>query len=145
MSKTLKDRVIFITGGTGSFGKKFVQIVLNEYKPKKLIIFSRDELKALSQYFSERTWPTLSYQASDEAIAKGRKVASAGQCPQCHLSNFAGNSRNPRLAGQSVTYLEKTMLDFKYGRRGNAPDIASLIESFSEEEIRAMAAYLAGL
>lgn len=41
----LNDKTILITGGTGSFGKKFIEIVLNEYKPKKLIIFSRDELK----------------------------------------------------------------------------------------------------
>jgi len=39
------DSVILITGGTGSFGKKYVQILLEKYKPKKIIIFSRDELK----------------------------------------------------------------------------------------------------
>lgn len=38
-------KVILITGGTGSFGKKYVQIILERYKPKKIIIFSRDELK----------------------------------------------------------------------------------------------------
>lgn len=36
---------VLITGGTGSFGKKFVGVMLAQYKPKKLIIFSRDELK----------------------------------------------------------------------------------------------------
>lgn len=36
---------ILVTGGTGSFGRKFTEIVLREYHPKKLIIFSRDELK----------------------------------------------------------------------------------------------------
>lgn len=36
---------ILVTGGTGSFGKKFTEIMLREYHPKKLIIFSRDELK----------------------------------------------------------------------------------------------------
>ncbi len=36
---------ILITGGTGSFGRKFVEIALREKRPKKLIIFSRDELK----------------------------------------------------------------------------------------------------
>lgn len=39
------NRVILITGGTGSFGKKFTSILLDRYKPKKLIIYSRDELK----------------------------------------------------------------------------------------------------
>jgi len=41
----LEDKVILVTGGTGSFGMKFAEIVLKEIKPKKLIIFSRDELK----------------------------------------------------------------------------------------------------
>ena len=40
-----KNKVILVTGGTGSFGKKFIQIVLEEYHPEKLIVFSRDELK----------------------------------------------------------------------------------------------------
>jgi len=36
---------IFITGGTGSFGKKYTEILLKKYKPNKIIIYSRDELK----------------------------------------------------------------------------------------------------
>ncbi len=40
-----KEQVVLITGGTGSFGKKFTEIMLAEYHPAKLIIFSRDELK----------------------------------------------------------------------------------------------------
>ena len=39
------NSTILITGGTGSFGKKYVQVILEKYKPKKIIIFSRDELK----------------------------------------------------------------------------------------------------
>jgi len=39
------ELTIFVAGGTGSFGKKFATIVLEKYRPKKLIIFSRDELK----------------------------------------------------------------------------------------------------
>ena len=40
-----KEKTILVTGGTGSFGKKFIQILLNEYQPEKVIVFSRDELK----------------------------------------------------------------------------------------------------
>ncbi len=42
---SLDGKVILVTGGTGSFGMKFTEVVLKDYKPKKLIIFSRDELK----------------------------------------------------------------------------------------------------
>lgn len=39
------DKTILITGGTGSFGKKFIEILLSRFTPKKVIVFSRDELK----------------------------------------------------------------------------------------------------
>ena len=39
------NKVILITGGTGSFGRKFTQTILEKYNPRKIIIFSRDELK----------------------------------------------------------------------------------------------------
>ena len=41
----IDDKTILITGGTGSFGRKFVEIALTRYQPKRLIVFSRDELK----------------------------------------------------------------------------------------------------
>ncbi len=63
----LNGKNIFITGGTGSFGKKFVETVLREYKPKKLIIFSRDELKQfeMSQKWNESTHPSIRYFIGD--------------------------------------------------------------------------------
>ena len=41
----LNEKNILITGGTGSFGRAFVKYVLDTYKPKKIIVFSRDELE----------------------------------------------------------------------------------------------------
>jgi UDP-N-acetylglucosamine 4,6-dehydratase/5-epimerase len=54
MEDMFKGKVVLITGGTGSFGKKFTEILLKEHKPKKLIIFSRDEMKQyeMKQKFS---------------------------------------------------------------------------------------------
>lgn len=40
-----EDKVVLVTGGTGSFGRKFIEIMLKEYHPKKIIVFSRDEQK----------------------------------------------------------------------------------------------------
>jgi UDP-N-acetylglucosamine 4,6-dehydratase len=53
------DKTILITGGTGSFGKKCTEIILKRYKPKKLIIFSRDELKQfeMAQVFPMEQYP----------------------------------------------------------------------------------------
>ncbi len=45
MAHILEGRNIIITGGTGSFGKKFIQTILAHHKPKKVVVYSRDELK----------------------------------------------------------------------------------------------------
>lgn len=50
----LSGKNILITGGTGSFGHKFCETVLKRYQPKKLIVFSRDELK---QYEMKQKFP----------------------------------------------------------------------------------------
>jgi UDP-N-acetylglucosamine 4,6-dehydratase/5-epimerase len=60
-----KDQVILITGGTGSFGKKFVEIMLSEYQPAKLIIFSRDELKQHEMRVGGFDHPSLRYFLGD--------------------------------------------------------------------------------
>ena len=39
------EQVVLVTGGTGSFGKKFVEIIMKEFHPAKTIVYSRDELK----------------------------------------------------------------------------------------------------
>jgi UDP-N-acetylglucosamine 4,6-dehydratase len=52
ISANLNNKSILITGGTGSFGQKFTQVILEKYKVKKVIIFSRDEFKQ-SQMSSE--------------------------------------------------------------------------------------------
>jgi UDP-N-acetylglucosamine 4,6-dehydratase len=49
----LNDKSILVTGGTGSFGKKFIQTVLERYTPRRIIVFSRDELK---QYDMAQKW-----------------------------------------------------------------------------------------
>ncbi len=64
----LNNKSILITGGTGSFGKKFVEIVLKKFpKIKKLIIFSRDELKQhdMQLVYPEKNFPQLRFFLGD--------------------------------------------------------------------------------
>jgi UDP-N-acetylglucosamine 4,6-dehydratase len=58
---------VLITGGTGSFGKKFVEIALRDYQPNKLIIFSRDELKQyeMAQQFPVSRYPSIRFFIGD--------------------------------------------------------------------------------
>ena len=61
------NKSILITGGTGSFGNLFVETILKKYKPKKLIIFSRDELKqsVMSKKFSIEKYSCIRYFIGD--------------------------------------------------------------------------------
>ena len=60
----LNKKVVLITGGTGSFGKQFVKRILQQYpEVKKIIIFSRDELKQfeLKKQYPENEYPQLRF------------------------------------------------------------------------------------
>ena len=63
----LNDKSVLVTGGTGSFGKHFLKTVIAQYKPRRLIIFSRDELKQfeMQQEFSQEKYPFLRYFIGD--------------------------------------------------------------------------------
>ena len=64
----LNNKSVLITGGTGSFGKKFVETILRDYpQVKKIIIYSRDELKQfeLKQKYSEKNYPQMRYFIGD--------------------------------------------------------------------------------
>lgn len=60
-----KNKVILVTGGTGSFGKKFIDIMLKEYQPAKIIIYSRDELKQHEMRVKGYDHPSLRYFIGD--------------------------------------------------------------------------------
>ncbi len=59
------EQVILVTGGTGSFGKKFIETMLAEYNPAKLIVFSRDELKQHEMRVAGFDHPSLRYFIGD--------------------------------------------------------------------------------
>ena len=63
----LNDKAVLVTGGTGSFGKHFIKTVLAQYKPRRLIIFSRDELKQfeMQQDFPQEKYPFIRYFIGD--------------------------------------------------------------------------------
>ena len=64
----LDNKVVLITGGTGSFGKKFVETILNRYpNVKKIVIFSRDELKQsdLKMVYPSKDFPQLRFLIGD--------------------------------------------------------------------------------
>jgi UDP-N-acetylglucosamine 4,6-dehydratase len=72
------SQVVLITGGTGSFGKKFIQTMLAEYHPYKLIIFSRDELKQHEMRQAGLDHPSLRFFLGDIRDKERLKRACEG-------------------------------------------------------------------
>ena len=102
------------------------------------------DMLALGKYFSQKEWPRTGYQMTDADRSAGVRIATSGMCTQCHLGGFLGTGTIPRTGGQTEPYLHKTLLDFKTRARGNNPDKSTLLASYSDEDLAAMARYLAG-
>lgn len=84
----LDDASIFLTGGTGSFGKAFVRYVVENASPRRLVIFSRDELKQfeMAQEFSESRYPFLRYFIGDVRDAERVRRAMEGTDTVIHAA-----------------------------------------------------------
>jgi len=106
----------------------------------------RDDMMALALYFSQKRWPDLQQPGAPPDVA-GRAIranASVG-CTGCHQGQYQGEGTQPRLAGQSKEYLQQTMIDFRTRARGNNPGMTDLMLATSEDDIAALAQYMAGL
>jgi UDP-N-acetylglucosamine 4,6-dehydratase len=99
------EESILVTGGTGSFGKKFVEIMLRDYQPQRLIVFSRDELKQHEMRTSGFDHPSLRYFIGDVRDAERLKRAFLGvtmvvhaaalkQVPACEYNPFEAIQTN---------------------------------------------------
>ena len=73
----MNGKVILVTGGTGSFGKQFVRMVAARWSPRKLIVFSRDELKQyeMAQEFPQSEFPFMRYFIGDVRDAQRLEMA----------------------------------------------------------------------
>jgi cytochrome c553 len=105
-----------------------------------------EDLMPLAKYFAKKSWPNLQqpHAPPDEASLAQRANASV-VCTSCHQQGFIGEGTQPRLAGQTRGYLDKTMIDFRSGARGNNPGMHDLMLAISEKDIAALATYLAGM
>lgn len=103
----LDDKVVLITGGTGSFGQKFAEVALSRYTPRKLIIFSRDELKQfeMSQRFPPAKYKSVRYFIGDvrdrerlyrafDGVDIVIHAAALKQVPSCEYNPFEAVKTN---------------------------------------------------
>jgi UDP-N-acetylglucosamine 4,6-dehydratase len=112
MNMNWSEQVVLVTGGTGSFGRKFVEIMLNEYRPQKLIVFSRDELKQHEMRAAGLDHSSLRYflgdvrdpQRLERALAGVTVVVHAAalkQVPACEYNPFEAIQTNI-MGGKNV-------------------------------------------
>ncbi len=107
---------------------------------------SKDDMKALAAYFNKKKWPDLQQPSAPKDVrAKALRAIDSIACRGCHLDQYQGDGTTARLAGQQRQYLEKTMLAFRDGTRGNNPGMTNLMNTASPDELKAAAEYLAGL
>jgi cytochrome c553 len=105
----------------------------------------RSDMMALAEYFSQKPWPDLRQPPpSDAATARALRANVSIGCTGCHIGEYQGSGTQPRLAGQLKDYLLQTMLDFRTRKRGNNPGMSDLMIAASEDDLVAMAEYLAG-
>jgi cytochrome c553 len=107
---------------------------------------SKDDMLAIALFFSQKPWPDLRLPRAASALAaRAAQTNNSVGCTGCHQDGYKGEGTQPRLAGQSGEYLAKTMLDFRTRARGNNPGMSDLMIATPEDDLKAMAAYLAGL
>jgi cytochrome c553 len=110
-----------------------------------------DGMQAVAAWYGSQL-PIPGKPADTKLAAAGKQLFEEGNgdpdvqpCVACHQADAGGNARFPRLAGQSAIYLQNQLGEFKAGRRATDPQMVSIAQKLSAQEIRALAAYLAGL
>jgi cytochrome c553 len=109
---------------------------------------SNEDVRNLGAYFA--SLPQTKASAPDDnpdLSKKGAEAAAGRRCASCHADTFAGTKAVARLAGQREDYLLKALHDYKSNVRvgGGVAAMADVAYSLSEEEITALAHYLAHL
>jgi len=107
---------------------------------------SREDMLALAAYFAAKPWPNLQQPRAAKAdAAHFESMATSAGCTGCHQEGYKGAGTQPRLAGQSSAYLEKTMLDFRSGARANNSWMTDLLKTYSPDDVAQMARVLGGM
>jgi cytochrome c553 len=117
----------------------------NEFMQPVVAELNRDDMMALAEYFSKKTWPDLRQKsASDADAAVAHRVNVSIGCTGCHLGQYRGDATVPRLAGQNHDYLLKEMKAFRSRERGNNPGMSDLMKATPEADLVPEANFLAG-
>jgi len=120
----------------------------NEQMQPIVEAINNEDIRNLGAYFASLAPPKASQPDDDPDLSKkGAEAAVGRRCASCHTDNFVGTKAVARIAGQREEYLVKALHDYKSGQRsgGGQAAMAEVAYPLSEEEITALAHYLAHL
>ena len=109
---------------------------------------SNEDVRNLGAYFASQSPPKASEPDDNPELSKkGAQAAAGRRCASCHTDTFAGTKGVARLADQREEYLTRALHDYKSNLRvgGGVAAMADVAYSLSDEEIEALAHYLAHL
>lgn len=140
----------------------YLEKQLREYKSGKrksaimapiIAALKKQQISGMAKHFASQ--PPVRGTAQNSQLAatgkvlyeEGNRTTGVPGCVGCHLPDGAGHERYPRLAGQPPTYIVQQLMEFKSGTRSNdrAQVMRAVAGRLTDEEIKAVAEYLAGL
>jgi cytochrome c553 len=140
----------------------YLEKQLREYKSGKrktqimapiISALKKQQISGLAAHFASQA-PARGAAQNPQLAAAGKALYEEGNratgvpgCVGCHLPDATGSERYPRLAGQPPAYIVQQLTDFKSGTRSNdrAHVMRAVAGRLTDEEIRAIAEYLAGI
>ena len=140
----------------------YLEKQLREYKSGKrktqimapiIAALKKQQISEMAKHFASQSPSRGTVQNSQLASAgkalydQGNRATGVPGCVGCHLADGAGSERYPRLGGQSQAYIVQQLTEFKSGTRSNdrAHVMRAVAGRLTDEEIRAVAEYLAGM
>ena len=168
LAETIEEKAQVCSGCHGEDGKPtdtqvpiiwgqhagYLYLQLKDFKAKRrtsdqmapiVETLEKADMLELAKYFEAKTWPKTGYVTPKEDINTAQRVAISGMCAACHNDQFTGDSSIPRVAGQTPDYLERILIAFKGEMRANNPGMSDIIMTFPDDDLKAMARFLAGL
>lgn len=114
---------------------------------------TEEDMRNIAAYLVKASKPSPGAARNKDTVELGKKIFRGGiaekhvpACAACHSANGAGiPAQFPRLAGQHQAYTEAQLMAFRTGARKNSEQMTQIVQRMSEEEIKAVSDYVAGL
>jgi cytochrome c553 len=109
-------------------------------------ILSDEDMQNLADFYSSQNANRNNFKTDPALVEQGKKLVEEAKCTACHPPSFKGAKEVPRVSRQKYAYVVKQLKDYRDGVRTNDNGLmAPSAKGFSDEQIDALAQYLASL